>query len=259
MNEKVNYGKGILGGLLFGIIASIPWILINVFVHLFVVYLGALIGLGVIYGYKLYVNKIDKKMPIIVSIIIVFIVVVNAMVIIPGSILIQNGIPFSFSNLLVLYQIEGFLPEFIKDLLISLLFAGLGALPYINSIRLQLMSKNPSDDIKLVYNSSELLVEYMKTIREYFVNNSATDSDHVIAITDDLNFNKIALNNLMKLKAIVEVNGLYYYDLEKGMKIENDFNKSANAMKHPFSKKYFIILLIIVLAIFVISLISQLI
>ena len=61
MDEKVNYGKGILGGLLFGVIAAIPWILIYVFAGLFIVYLGALIGLGVIYGYKSFVIRLIIK------------------------------------------------------------------------------------------------------------------------------------------------------------------------------------------------------
>lgn len=253
MEEKVNYGKGILGGLAFGIIASIPWILVYLFANLFVAYFGALIGLGVIYGYKLFANKIDKKMPIFVSIIILLIVVINAMIIIPGLLLIQNDIPFSFSNLILLYQIEGILPAFLKDLIISIVFAALGALPYINSIRLQVQNNNSNNDIKLIYNSNALVVEYMKTIKEYFVNNSATDSEHAIAITDDLNFNEFALKNLKTAKGIVEVNGLYYYDLEKGLKIEEEFSKLASKSNKLFSKRNIVILIILIVIVVVVS------
>ena len=253
MDTKVNYGKGILGGLVFGIIASIPWILIYVFVNMFVAYLGALIGLGVIFGYKKFINKIDKKMPLIVILIILFIVVLNAMVVIPGILLIQNGIPFSISNLILLYEIEGVLPSLIKDLLMSIVFAALGAVPYINSINVQIKNNDPNSDINPIYNSSALVAEYMKNIREYFIKKSATDKKHAIPITDDLHFNEIALKNLKFGKGIVEVDGLYYYDLEKGTKIENDYTKLAIKSNNPFSKKSFIILIIVVIIIALIS------
>ena len=253
MDEKVNYGKGILGGLLFGVIAAIPWILIYVFAGLFIVYLGALIGLGVIYGYKSFVNKIDNKMPIIVIIIIVFIVSINAMVVIPGLLLIQNGIPFSIDNLFILYSLEGILPELLRDLLISLLFAGLGAFPYINSVRLQLKDKNHGDDVQPLFNSNALMLEYVNAIKEYFVKESATDKDHAIAIKDSANINEAALKTLKLSKAVVEVNGLYYYDLEKGAKVEETYKRLATRSNNIFTKKYFIIILIILVFLIVLA------
>ena len=253
MNTKTNYGKGILGGLVFGILASIPWILIYVFAGMFVAYLGALIGLGVIFGYKSFVNKIDKKMTVIVSIIILFIVIVNAMVVIPGILLVQNGIPLSFTNLILLYQIEGILPELVKDLLMSIVFAGLGAFPYISSINLQLKNKNPNAEINPLYNSSSLMLNYFKDIREYFESKSATDEKHAISISDDLHFNEIAFKNLKISKSLVEVDGLYYYDLEKGIKFEEDYIKLVNKNNKPFSKKFFIILIILIIFIVLIT------
>lgn len=247
MEEKVNYGKGALGGLLFGVIASIPWILIYVFAGYFIVFLGAFIGLGVIYGYKSFVNKIDKKIIPIVSIIIVFIVVVNAMVVIPGLLLIQNGIPFSIENLIFLYSIEGVLPEFLSDLFVSLVFAGLGALPYINSVRLQLKNKNPGEDIQPLFNSNALLADYINKAKEYFVNKSATDSEHAIAIKDDVDINEMALKILKKSKVVIEVDGKYYYDLEKGAKVETTYNNLATRSNSPFTKKYFIIMAILII------------
>ena len=70
MEEKVknNYALGIIGALIGAFIGAVPWVLMYVFANMMYSILAILIVLCSFYGYKLTKAKIDKKLPVILSI-----------------------------------------------------------------------------------------------------------------------------------------------------------------------------------------------
>lgn len=255
MENKNRFFRGILGGFLFGLLASIPWILVYFFLNYFIAYLGALIGIGVVYGYKMFTDTLDKKMPIFVSIITLFIITLISLVIVPGVLLLENGIPLSLDNYIFLYQIEGMLPSLLKEYFISILFAALGAGGYIYNVYLQI--RNNQSDIKITSNTYSLVIDYLLKIKDYFIKNNATDKEHLLAITDDLGFDKLALKMFIAGKALVEIDGLYYFDLEKGDKVIENY-KLANYDKNKSFRKILIVCIIVIVGCLLISFLQSL-
>ena len=80
---KNKYLIGILGALLGAFIGSIPWILLYVFGNMIYAILSILIVAGAFYGYKLTKAKIDKKLPIILSIASFIAITATMLLIIP--------------------------------------------------------------------------------------------------------------------------------------------------------------------------------
>ena len=70
MEEKVknNYVLGVLGALIGAFVGSIPWILMYVYGNMMYSLLAILIVLCSYYGYKITKAKIDRKLPVILSI-----------------------------------------------------------------------------------------------------------------------------------------------------------------------------------------------
>ena len=70
MEEEVKnkYALGVIGALVGAFVGAIPWILMYVFANMMYSILAILIVLGSFYGYKLTKAKIDKKLPVILSI-----------------------------------------------------------------------------------------------------------------------------------------------------------------------------------------------
>lgn len=120
-----NYVTGILGGIVGGFIATLPWVLVYVYGGWLLSILAAVIAAGFYYGYKLCHGPIDKKTPIIITICSVLIVIVTTLVTIPLLSLDNLGYEATFTNLQVLYE-NGLLKEMTSDLVISIIFTFLG-------------------------------------------------------------------------------------------------------------------------------------
>ena len=71
MEEKVKnrYVIGTIGALIGAVIGSIPWILSYVFANMIYAILSVVIVVCAFYGYKLTKAKMDKKLPVILSIV----------------------------------------------------------------------------------------------------------------------------------------------------------------------------------------------
>ena len=62
-----SYITGIIGAVIGGAIASLPWVLVYVYGNMIVAILAVLIALGAFYGYKLVKGKMGKGLPAIMQ------------------------------------------------------------------------------------------------------------------------------------------------------------------------------------------------
>ncbi len=131
----------LLGAVLGGLVASIPWILMYLFGNMILSLLATLIAVGAIFGYKLFKGEYFKQLPIFISVISIIIVTLDNLVVIPLIELKQGGYIVSFSNLAILYTIDSFKTAIIKDYVISLIFTILGISGVIKNLKNQVTTE----------------------------------------------------------------------------------------------------------------------
>lgn len=132
-----NYIKGIVGGFLGGLVASIPWIIIYIYGSMLLSILAGVIGYGVYYGYNKFNGRVDRNLPMIITVISLLVVVLVNSVIIPMILLFQTGYQASFENLMLLYSNVSFCGIIVKDLVVSIIFTFIG----ISSLTKQLKNQ----------------------------------------------------------------------------------------------------------------------
>ena len=159
---KGSYLTGILGAIVGGVIATIPWILVYVYGEMMFSILAALIAAGELYGYKIAKGKINKKLPVILMVIALVIVTVTTLVIIPTLLIANEGISVNLTNISRLYENGEFATAMMKDFIISLIFTILGASIVTANIKKQL-ENNDGQDVKLNFNNKEKANEIKKT------------------------------------------------------------------------------------------------
>lgn len=131
-NSKSNAGKGLLGSVIFGLVSAIPWAVVYA-LGWFVGWLGALIGAAIVKGYTVFGGKL-KKAVIPVMALLVIVCVFFAQILGDGIQLayyISNGelygewsdIPEYMS---LLFEDSDYITTFVRNILIGILFAGLG-------------------------------------------------------------------------------------------------------------------------------------
>ena len=94
-----NYVLGIIGGLIGGFIASIPWVLMYVYGNMILSLLAILIALGALKGYQIFKGKEDKNLPIFIIIISVIVVTIATLIIIPKLLIIKDGNSITLTDL----------------------------------------------------------------------------------------------------------------------------------------------------------------
>ena len=124
---KNNYFFGILSGILGGIIASIPWILVYVYGNFMLSALSILIPVGIFYGYKLFGGKTTKALPTILVILSILITVLTMLVFMPIFLIQSQGEQIDFNNIKYLYEDMKFLESISLDAIIAIIFAIFGA------------------------------------------------------------------------------------------------------------------------------------
>ena len=124
MEEKVKnrYVIGTLGALIGAFIGTIPWILAYIFGDVIYALLSIVIVIGAFYGYKLTKAKINKKLPIILSIVSFIAITVTMLIIIPIILMNKSEIPLNFEYFTALYQTEEIGSAILQDYIVSLLF-----------------------------------------------------------------------------------------------------------------------------------------
>ena len=116
--------KGIVGGLIGGLIATIPWILLYVYTGVICSYLAFIIGIGVLKGYQ-YKGLSDRNLSNYITIISLVCVSVATLIIIPFIIFVENGLGYGVS-LIELYSNSLFVSYIMRNYIIAILFTFIG-------------------------------------------------------------------------------------------------------------------------------------
>lgn len=120
------YLLGILGAILGGLVASLPWIIMYVYLEMMWSFMAFLIGYGAFLGYKLFKGKMDIKVPYIIGIVSLVVIIFTTLYVIPSLLVIKEGVTPSFEVLKLLYSNSEFAGAIIQDLIFAVLFTVLG-------------------------------------------------------------------------------------------------------------------------------------
>lgn len=232
---KGNYLTGILGAVIGGLIATIPWILMYVYGDMMLSALSIVIAAGEFYGYKLFKGKVTKKLPIIIMVLAILIVVLTTLVIIPVFLLMNEGVNISIDAIKVLYEKEEFTQAIIKDTVIAVIFTLLGASVITANIKKQLKDGNVDDiDLTNTKEAEELKNKAIEKIKPIFERFNAMEKEHGI-LKDELNAEvseneelKIALTTLKTYKIVKKAGGRFYYSEESENKQLKTKNKNTS-------------------------------
>lgn len=253
MEEKVKnrYVIGSIGALIGAVIGSIPWILSYVFANMIYAILSVVIVVCAFYGYKLTKAKMDKKLPVILSIVSFIAITVTMLVAIPLIYMAKEGVTISFETFRTIYQIEEVSSVILTDYVISLIFCTLVIGCIIYNLNKQI--KHGVKVIRIITKSVENEMfsnEDIEKAREVFERNDALSKKNPIAkelIVEDLQrefgqnkgsriFEYLRIENIIKKKS-----NKYYFS-EKA--------QNSPYYRYEFTNvKIFIIVLIIAVAI----------
>lgn len=120
------YLLGILGAVLGGLVASLPWIIMYVYLEMMWSFMAFLIGYGAFLGYKLFKGKMDIKVPYIIGVVSIVVIIFTTLYVIPALLLIKEGVTPNFEVLKLLYSDSEFFSAIIQDLIFAVLFTVLG-------------------------------------------------------------------------------------------------------------------------------------
>ncbi len=216
MKTNENYFLGIIGGLIGGLVSSIPWILLYIYGNMMFSLLAVFIAMGAFYGYQLFKGKKDQKLPIIITALSLVSVSIVTLVIIPLLLLSKNGIEANLNQLEWLYQNSEFTNAIIRDYIISLVFTLLGIHGVITQIKRGDTPKflNPNQNHPLQQES----LEQIAILKEAFQKKEAMDKKHAVAkesileqLTDVDNASTI-FRTLCTQKIIRKCKKNYYFD-----------------------------------------------
>lgn len=236
-NNKGSYLTGIIGAIIGGAIATIPWVLVYVYGGMMLSILAALIAAGEFYGYKICKGKINKKLPAILMILAVIIVTIVTLLVIPSLLLHQEGISGNLKNIEIIYQNTEFKTAIIKDFMISVVFTILGASIITANVKRQIENGN-SDNIKLNVNNTEEVKkaknDAIELIKPIFKKYDATSKEkammkeEVLAEIEEDKNAKTSFNYLVQLGLIKKYKSKYYY-VEENEQKQNSKKKNIIA------------------------------
>ena len=236
-----SYLTGIIGAIIGGIIATIPWSLVYGYGNMMLSILAAIIAGGEFLGYKICKGKIDKKLPIIIMVIAVIVVMVTTLAIIPALLIHKQGLPVSIANVQKLYGSSEFSTAITRDCIISIIFTILGASIITSNIKKQL-ENNDGKEVKIQFSNNEninkMIKESIEELKPIFEKYEATTPDkammkeEVLAETSEDKGAKIRFNYLKQIGIIKKYKGKYYYceEAESNIKIHYAYWKGAIAI-----------------------------
>lgn len=221
--QKNRYIIGTIGALIGAFIGAIPWILMYVYGNTIYALLSILIVVGSFYGYKLTKAKIDKKLPVILSITSFVSITVTTLIIIPIVYMVKEKVPVNLEMFKLIYSFDEFIGAIMTDYIISLLFciAVIGSIIY--NLNKQIKQGVDAKDIKIIsgqVNNETFSEEDIDKVKNVFDNHGALNKNE--AITKD-----VAIEDLTK-----------EFGEEKGKKIF-DYLKVQGVIKKKSNKYYF--------------------
>lgn len=215
MNNK-SYFTGIIGALLGGFIAAIPWVLMYVYGNMILSLLAIIIALGALKGYQLFNGKVDKKLPVFITVVSLIVVTISTFVLIPYLLILKENSSVSISYL---YQNSDFTIAILKDYFISLLFTIIGISGVITSIKSQVNNKKEKIDVHL-FRNSKVEEEDILFVKNVFAKYNAFDKNTTIAKEDVLKEitkeNKEEIFNNLVLSGNIRQYKDKYYFVENG-------------------------------------------
>ena len=223
VKKEGSYLTGIIGAIIGGAIATIPWVLAYVYGNVMLSLLAVLIGAGEFYGYKIFRGKIDKKLPIIIMVLAIIIVTIVTLLVIPALLLQKENMTVSFNSIRNLYTYNNFSSGIIRDYIISVLFTVLGAGVIAANIKKQLVNVENPKDLKLDLSNTEeqkqVKEESIKIIKPIFEKYDATNNNNTLMKEEvfaeiENPGKKVAFNYLKSLGIIKKYKGKYYYSEE---------------------------------------------
>lgn len=194
MEEEVknNYVLGVIGALIGALVGAIPWVLMYIFANMMYSLLAILIVLGSFYGYKLTKAKIDKKLPVILSITSFISITVTMFVVIPMGLIMHEGFGFNIDYFVELYQYEEFTSALLTDYVVAILFCLVVIGGIVYNLHKQIKEGKDSSEIKLMsqeVSNDKFTSEDIEKVRTIFEKNDAMSKQHTITkelIMEDL-------------------------------------------------------------------------
>lgn len=219
-----NYFKGILGALLGGLIASIPWILVYVYANMIYSILAVIIAMGALKGYQLFKGKVDRKLPIIIVVVSLLSITISTLVIIPCLLISKNSGTINIANLQLLYSNSEFIKALIGDYVISVLFTILGISGIVSSIRRQIIDSEDGN-VNFNFNNGNNKKDREK-VKDYFLVRNAIRESAAIKVEEsaDINFN--TLNLLLSQRIVLQKDDKYYYSIEEEERLKKQSKKT---------------------------------
>lgn len=206
-----------IGALLGGLIATMPWVLVYVYGNMMFSILAVFVAIGALFGYQLFKGKINKYLPIKIVLVSLLSITIATLVIIPCLLLTHEGAVVNFNNFKYLYSDSDFITGIISDYVVSVLFTLLGISGVIKTIKKQVA--NNSDNIKIDLSNGNDKKDRM-LIKKILLDNNAIDSDSAYIFSDEDNINGDTLRILFNSGEVVKVDeDKYYYDSKK--EVEN--------------------------------------
>lgn len=224
-NKNNNIVLGIIGALIGGLIATIPWVLVYVYANMILSLLAIIVAVGALKGYEICNGKVDNKLPWIIGIVSVLSITIATFVIIPNLLLINEFGTTSLANYKLLFETNEFVGGLIGDYVISLLFTVLGISGVIAKIKNQV--NMGSEKIDLNFQESFISDEKLNEIKDVFVKLNATDKNNAISkdmINANIEIENIELMRLFQKGYLKKSKGNYYFNTK--LKDKNNKKKT---------------------------------
>ncbi len=226
---KNRYVLGVLGALAGAIVGAVPWVLLYVFGNMMYAVLAILIVVCSFYGYKMTKAKIDRKLPVILSITSLISITLTMFIIIPICLMVQEGIPVSIENIQLIYTYQEFTDAIMTDYVIALLFCILVIGGIVYNLNKQLKEGVADKDIKIISQDAGTDAfpnEDIDKVKNIFEKNDAMSKKHTI--TKELVMEDIEkefgeekgkrIFNYLKAQKIIRKKSNKYYFSEKAQK-----------------------------------------
>ncbi len=215
-----------IGSLLGGLVATLPWVLVYVYGNMMYSILAILVAMGALYGYQLFKGEVNRQLPLKIIIVSLLSISLANLVIIPCLLLAKEGLEVTISNFTYLYQNSEFIRSSIIDYIVSIVFTLLGISWVIKSIKGQVENNNDGK-IKIDLSNGNSQKNRL-LVKNLLLDKGAVDRESAINFAEDDKVNNNTLNILISQGIVVKVeDDKYYYDSEKEVLFNKQNNKTV--------------------------------